>query len=113
MMSIRKSQFLREEHGRMEQEAVASRWVNKLRHQLESACRESQDRAAEAMGARATKLRAFEREFDVAKAHLAETEAALQKSLEALEAEWKARSDTEQEVVMLRGQLLGAEESNA
>ena len=92
----------------MEQEAVASRRVDGLRHQLEFACHE-----AEATGARATELRVFEREFDTVKAHLAETEAALQKSLEALEAEWKARSDTEQEVVMLRGQLLGAEESNA
>ena len=56
---------------------------------------------------------AAERELDAAKVHLAETEAALQKSLEALKAERKARSDAEQEVVMLRGQVLGAEESNA
>ena len=35
------------------------------------------------------------------------------KSLEALEAEREARSDAEQEVVALRGQMLGAEESNA
>jgi len=47
------------------------------------------------------------------KVHLAETEAVLQKSLEALEVERKARSDAEQEVVSLQGQVLGAEESNA
>ena len=49
----------------------------------------------------------------MAKVHLVETEAALQKSLVALEAERKARSDAEQEVVALRGQMLGVEESNA
>ena len=32
--------------------------------------------------------------------------------MEALEAERKARSDVEQEVVTVRGQMLGAEESN-
>ena len=80
----------------MEQEAVASRWVNELRHQLESTRCESQDRAAEAMGAREAELRAFERatavewELDMVKVHLAETEVELQKSLEALEAEHKA-----------------------
>ena len=47
------------------------------------------------------------------KVHLAETEATLLKSLEALEAEREARSDAEQEVVALQGQMLGAEESNA
>jgi len=52
------------------------------------------------------------RKLDAAKAHLAETVAALRKSLEALEAERKARSDAEREVVVLRGQMLGAEESN-
>ena len=56
MMSIRKSWFLREEHGRMEQEATTSRWVDELRHQLESACRESQHRVVEVMGARAVEL---------------------------------------------------------
>ena len=86
----------------MEQEATASRRVDKLRHQLESARCESQDQAAKAMGAWATELRAVElattaeRELDAVKVHLAETEATLQKSLEALEAERKARSDTEQ-----------------
>ena len=41
-MSICKSRFLREEHGRMEQEAMMSQWVDELRHQLESAHHESQ-----------------------------------------------------------------------
>ena len=41
MMLIRKSRFLQEEHDRMEQEEVALRWVDKLKHELESACRES------------------------------------------------------------------------
>ena len=61
MMSIRKSWFLREEHGQMEQEMMVSRWVDELRHQLESAQRESQDRAAEAIGALAVELCAVER----------------------------------------------------
>ena len=38
---------------------------------------------------------ATERELDAAKDHLAKTEAALLKSLEALEVEQKARSDAE------------------
>ena len=38
---------------------------------------------------------------------------ALQKSLEALESERKARSKVDQEVLALRGQVLGMEESNA
>jgi len=85
---------------------------------LESARHESQDRAAEATGARAVELRAVERataveqELDAVKAHLVKTEGALQKSLEALGAERKARSNSEQEVVALHGQMLGAEESN-
>ena len=108
-MSIRKSHFLREEHGQMEREAMTLWWVDKIRHQLESTCHESQDRAAEAMGARAAELLAVEqataaeRELDAAKVHLAETEAALQKSLEALEMEQKARLDAKQEVVALGG----------
>jgi len=59
--------------------------------------------------ARATELlaveraAAVERELDAAKVHLVETEAVLQKSLEVLEAERKARSNAEQEVVALRG----------
>ena len=102
----------------MEREAAVSWWVNELKHQLESAHCESQDWAAEAMGAWAVELRvakratAVEQELNVAKVHLAETKAVLQKSLEALEAEQKARSDAEQEVVALRGRMLGAEESN-
>ena len=54
-----------------------------LRRQLESTHRESQDRAAEAMGARAVELlaveraTAVERELDAAKVHLAKTKAAL------------------------------------
>ena len=103
----------------MEQEAMALQWVDELRHQLESAHHESQDRLAEATGARAVELRAVERataaerELDAAKVHLAKTEVALQKFLEALEVVRKAWSDTEQEVVALQGQMLGAEESNA
>ena len=102
----------------MEQEAVVSRWVNEIRHELESACYESQDQVAEATGAWAAELRVVERataaeqELDAAKVHLAETEVARQKSLEALEEERKAQSDAEQEVVVLRGQMLGVEESN-
>ena len=46
------------------------------------------------------------------KAHLVETEVALRRSLEALEADQKAWSDIEWEVIALRGQMLGAEESN-
>ena len=67
----------------MEQEAMASWRVNKLRHQLESTHRESQDRAAETTGARATELLAVERaatvewELGAAKVHLVETEAVL------------------------------------
>ena len=60
-MSIRKSQFLWEEHGRMEQEVVALQWVNKLRRKLESARRESQDRSVEATGAREAEQRAVKR----------------------------------------------------
>ena len=84
-----------------------------IRHQLESARRKSQDRADEVTGARAVELRAVEGatavewELDAAKGHLVEIEAALQKSLEALEEEQKDRSDTEQEVVVLWGQMLG------
>ena len=46
------------------------------------------------------------------KVHLTKTEAVLQKSLETLEMEQKARSEVDQEVLALRGQVLGAEESN-
>ena len=60
-------------------------------------------------GAQAVELRAVEwatvveRELNAAKVHLSETKVALQKSLEALEVEQKARSDAELEVVALRG----------
>ena len=81
--SIRKSRFLREEHGRIEQEAAMSRRVDELERQLESAHHESQDRAAEATGARAAELLSAERAttaergLDAVKVHLAETEVAL------------------------------------
>ena len=55
---------------------------------------------------------ATEHKLDEAKAHLVETEAALRKSLEALKVEQKPCSDAERNVVVLRGQMLGAEESN-
>ena len=103
----------------MEWEAMVSWRVTELERQLESAHRESQDRAAEVAEPRAAELLAVKRAaaaelgLDVAKVHLVETEVALQKSLEALEMEQKARSEAQQEVVTLRGQLLGAEESNA
>ena len=70
----------------MEQEAMALRWVNELRHQLESVRRESQDRVAEATGARAAELHvveratAAERELEAVKVHLVEAKAALQTS---------------------------------
>jgi chromosome segregation ATPase len=54
-----------------------------------------------------------EQELDMVKAHLVETEVALQKSSEALEVKRKARSNTKQEVVTLQGQMLEVEESNA
>ena len=71
----------------MEQEAMGSWWVDDLRHQLESALYESQDRVVEVTGARAAGMRAVERataaerELDAMKVHLAETKAMLQKSL--------------------------------
>ena len=45
----------------MEQEVVVLWWLDELRHQLESARHESQDRVAEATGARAVELRAVKR----------------------------------------------------
>ena len=118
-MSIRKSCFLQEEHGRMEREATMSRRVDELERQLESARCKSQDQAAEATGERVVELlvvgqaTAAERGLNVVKVHLAETEVVLKKSLEALETERRARSETDQEVLTLRGQVLGVEESNA
>ena len=41
------------------------------------------------------------------------TEAMLHSSLEALESEWKAWSEVDQEVLVLRGRVLGTEEANA
>ena len=67
----------------MDQETTALRWVDKLRHQLESARCESQDRVAEATGAWAVELCAVKRatttkrELNAMKVHLVETEAAL------------------------------------
>jgi len=60
----------------------------------------------------AERATATERGLDVAKVHLAETEVALQKSLEALESKRKARLKADREVLALRWQMLGAEESN-
>ena len=71
------------------------------------------------MGAQATELlmaeqaTAAEQGLDTAKVRLAEIKVALQKSLEALETERRARSKADQEVLTLRGQVLGAKESNA
>ena len=67
----------------MEQEAVALHQVDELSHQLEFARRESQDRAAEAMGAWVAELHAIkqataaELELDAMKVHLAETKVEL------------------------------------
>ena len=75
----------------MEREVVMSQWVDELECQLESAHHESQDRAAEAMGARVAELlvakwaTAAEWGVDAMKVHLAETKVVLLKSLEALE----------------------------
>jgi len=101
---------------------------------MESAHRESQDRVAEATEVRAAELLAMEqattteRGLATTKVHqveieeetkaalqksLAETEVALQSSLEALDLERKARSEVDQEVLALWGQVLGTEESNA
>ena len=83
-MSSRKSCFLWEEHA---QDAVMLWRVAELERQLESARRESQDRATEATEARAAELlateraTAAERRLDAAKVRQAKTKAALQKSL--------------------------------
>ena len=77
----------------MEWEAVMTWWVTELECQLESAYHESQDRAAEALGARVAELLAVERataaerglaavmvqlsETEAAKVRLVETEAGL------------------------------------
>jgi len=93
----------------MEQEAAMSWRVDELERQLESTHCESQDRAAVAMGTWLSELLVMERAtaakrgLNAAKVHLAETKATLQKSLEALEIEWKARSVADREVLALRG----------
>ena len=61
----------------------------------------------------AERATAAEQGLDTAKVRLAEIKVALQKSLEALETERKARSKASQEVLALQGQVLGVEESNA
>ena len=72
----------------------------------------------------AERATAAEQGLEVAKARQAKTEAALQKSLadtkvalqralETLESERKARSEADQEVLALRGQVMGTEEANA
>ena len=121
-MWSRKSSFLRMEHAR----------VTELERELESARHESQDRAAEVTGAWAVERAiAIERGLEAVKVRYAKTEAALQKSLaetevvlqstletleaeqKALESEQKAWSEADQEVLMLRGQVLGTKELNA
>jgi len=103
----------------MEQEAMMSQQVDELEHQLEAARRDSQDRAAKAIGAQEAELLMVkwatitERGLDAAKVHLAETKVALQKSLDALEMKQKVQSEVDREVLALRGQVLGVEESNA
>ena len=42
-----------------------------------------------------------------------ELESAFQKSMETLETEQKAQSEVDQEVLTVRGQVFGVEESNA
>ena len=97
----------------MEWEAAMSRRVDELERQLEFAHRESEDRVAKATGAWAAELlvaeraTAAERGLTAVKVHLTETEAALQKSLETLETQRKARSEVDREVLALRGRCLG------
>ncbi|XP_034585140.2 uncharacterized protein [Setaria viridis] len=128
-MSVRKSQFLREEHGRLEREAAALQRFDELSRELEAARRESQDRAVLVAGVDEAERRATVAEKRLAAVHarLAETEAAAGERQEALEAERMARAhveqqassleqralSSEQEVVALRGQLLEAAESVA
>ena len=133
-MSSHKSYFLWVEHARMAE----------LEHRVESACRESQVRVAEAAAARAEGQRAVEQAtaaeqgLKAAKVHheetevglrasLANTEAALQEALvalepeqaalesaqKALEAEQRARSEADQEVLALRGRVMGTEDASA
>ncbi|XP_066344160.1 uncharacterized protein [Miscanthus floridulus] len=115
-----------------------------LERRVESACRESQVRAAEAAMARAEGQRAAERAtaaeqgLEAAKVHQKETEAGLWTSLvntevelqealvaleperatlesmwKALEAEQRARSEVDREVLALRDQVMGMEDASA
>ena len=108
-----------------------------LERQLASAHRESQDRAAKATAVWAEGQHAAEwattaeQGLKAAKARQAKTEVALWKSLvdtkamlqatletlkmeqNALEMERKARSEADQEVLALRGRVMGMEEANA
>ena len=82
----------------------------------------TEERAAELLAVE--RVATAERGLDMVKVHqaknevalqktLAETEAVLQTSLEALESERKALSEVDQEMLALQGQVLGMEESNA
>ena len=108
-----------------------------LEHELESAHHESQDRAVEVTEAwavewlAAERASATERGLEAVKVYqaeieamlqksLADTEVALQSSLETLETEQKdleleqkAWSKADQEVLVLRGRVMGTEEVNA
>ena len=108
----------------------------KLERRVESACRECQVQVAEAAAARAEGQRAAERAtaaeqgLEAAKVRqeeieaglwtsLANTEAALQEALvalerahKALETEQRARSEADQEVLALRGQVMGMEDAS-
>ena len=128
-MSSRKSHFLRVEHTRMAE----------LEHRVESACRESQVRVAEAEEQRvAERATAAEQGLEAAKVHQEETEAGLRTSLantkatlqealvaleperpalelaqKALEAEQRARSKADREVLALWDQVMGMEDASA
>ena len=139
-MSSRKSYLLQTEHARMAE----------LERRVGSACRESQDQAAELAAAwaegqlAAERATTAERGLEATKACQAETEAGLWASLAsteavlqeavaalesersalaseraalesarmALEAERRARSEADQEVLALRGRVMGTEEAN-
>ena len=128
-MSSRKSYFLRTEHAQMAE----------LERRVESACRESQVWVAEVaaalakgqcavehataaqQGLEAAKVRQEETEAGL-QASLANTKAALQEALaaleperaqKALEAEQRARSGADQEVLALRSQVMGMENASA
>ena len=133
-VSSRKSHFLRAEHAR----------TTELEHWAEFACRESQVQVAEVAAVRAEEQRAAEwvtateQGLEAVEVHqketeaglrtsLANTEAALQEALEALEleratlesaqkalgAEQRAWSEADQEVLALWGQVMGMEDASA